>query len=196
MNGKESEMALTTWNAGGSSVPPDKHVHQGEAKAPEGTGNYSGNVSGAEAAASGGDNSDKAKAIYGTPPSGTRMPRIQSEAVEAQQDTPGWGESNEQPAFIDGSTAGGFKNISGYGFEHDWGSTGLPSHQAASEPGSPGFPGLPDDVTGQGVDVPTKTQGGGRGADAVGRPVSVQGKAGSNPAQAGGPGFPGIEQGY
>ena len=194
-------MALTTWSADSGSVPGDKHIKQSMAKGPEGTGNYSGNVSGAQAQADGGTNSDAAKAIYGTPPSGTRMPRIMSEAVEAQAQTPGWGDPNIGESFIDGSTVGGFKSVNNPGgFDEGFGETGLPSHQAASEPGSPGFPGLPDDVTGQGVDVPTATQGGGRGANAVGRPTGILNNAsGFNPPGGqgtGGPGFPGIEQGY
>jgi len=169
---------FTSADGPGSS---SKNIHPGQAKGPEGTGNYTGNVSGSQAQTDGGTNSDKAQAIYGSTsaPAGTRMPRMASEAQEAADATPGWGDSNAGPAFIDGSNAPGFTSINGPGSEFHpgpagFGPPGLPtSHMVPGvDMGSPGFPGLPDDVSGQGVDTPVQTQGG-RGAAAVGRAPSI-----------------------
>jgi hypothetical protein len=191
---------FTSADGPGSS---SKHVVQGQAKGPEGTGNYTGNVSGSQAQTDGGTNDAKAKAIYGSTsaPAGTRMPRMASEAQEASDATPGWGDDNAQQAFIDGSNAPGFKTINGPGSEFGSGSFGpggLPtSHEVPGvDMGSPGFPGLPDDVSGQGVDTPVATQGG-RGAAAVGRaPSIINPPTGFNPpgAQGSSP-FP-LDPGY
>jgi hypothetical protein len=185
-------MALTkgTWSAGDNSSPPDRHIKSGAAgQGPSFTGNYADN-----APLDVSSNTDtQAADIYGSPGDGTRMPRMTNIADVALTDTPGTGDYDSDQAFIDGTTAKGFASTGRF----DSGGFGVSAPDeptVADVPGSPGFPGLPDDVTAQGVDIPTKTQGAGKGAAGVGRQVNVSNPsgAGSNPAVGGSPGFPGL----
>lgn len=55
-----------------------------------------------------------AKGVYGDPADATRMPRMAGIAAEAKAASDGDGASSStSPAFIDGSTAGGFTKIGG-----------------------------------------------------------------------------------
>lgn len=84
-------MALTKGNTGfGSDSPP--------------------NVPDASTSPEGAD----AKGVYGNPADATRMPRMAGIAAEAKAASDGNGATSSQgPAFIDGSTAGGFTKIGG-----------------------------------------------------------------------------------
>jgi hypothetical protein len=137
-------MALTNADMKGQ---PDKHIVGSKSGGPAVTGNYSDtNASGEVPDASSSPADSSAKAIYGSPPSGTRMPRIAGEAQEALSASPNGisGCDNANEAFIDGSTKSGFTSTSG-GDGDDSGGFGpnsLNYPSAASIGGDPGFPGL------------------------------------------------------
>jgi hypothetical protein len=136
-------------------------------------------------------NNDKAKQVYGTPAAGTRMPRLEQIASEAAEATKGDGsDASIGEAFIDGSTASGWKTTSGGDGDSTTGfgpnAPGYP--QAASVPGSPGFPGLtgPDAYT----DAPSPGQG--KNIKAGKAPTVASSSTSNNPAVSGSPGFPGL----
>jgi hypothetical protein len=189
-------MALTrgTWSAGDNSSPPDRNIKSGVGQGPQFSGNYTQNGPVSDVS---GDADTQAADIYGAPGQpgdGTRMSRMKNIADVALQDTVGDGSASSfDEAFIDGGTTKGFAStgrFQGDGFGAD-----APDEPTVADvPGSPGFPGLPDDVNTQGMDIPTKTQGNGKGANAVGRTVNVSNPSGAGtfPAVSGSPGFPGL----
>jgi hypothetical protein len=186
-------MALTkgTWSAGDNSSPPDRNIKGGVGQGPQFTGNYTQNGPVSDVSS---DADTQAADIYGAPGDGTRMSRMTNLADVALQDTEGDGSTSSfDEAFIDGSTVSAFKSTGRFG-AGGFGASGPDEPTVANVPGSPGFPGLPDDVNSQGMDIPTKTQGAGKGAAGVGRPVQVSNPtgAGTNPAVSGSPGFPGL----
>lgn len=179
-------MALTK---GGFSSGPDKHIIPGRAVGPEGTGDYGSNA-GSPVPAS--DADAQAKAVYGNPPDGTRMHRMTDiaaiAAAASQGGIPGSSHGGEQ--FCEGQP---WKSTSGNDGDDSNGfgpnAVGYPQAKGGPVPGSPGFPGIPYDITSQGREIPTKTQGGGA-EKSVGRSVKVSGNAGKNPSAPGSPGFP------
>jgi hypothetical protein len=168
------------------SSGPDKHIVR------PGAGGGGSSAPSSSTPADGANN-DLAKNVYGTPPAGTRMPRMGSEAAEAAQFTPGWGDDNAEDSIFDGSTLGTGRNVGT--MQEGFGDGSSPAMgQSASVPGSPGFPGLPDDITAQGRQVAA----GAPGVSAVGA-VSSHGVGESNQSDLqhsgsyGGPGQKSLE---
>ena len=150
---------------------PDKHILMPSSGPAGGQGS-----SASSAAPADGANNQLAQNVYGTPPAGTRMPRMGSQAAEAAQFTPGWGDDNAEDSIMDGSTLGTATSKNSGAYQQSFGDGSSPAmSQAASVPGSPGFPGLPDDTTAQGKAVPA----GAPGVSAVGA-VSTHGVGESN----------------
>lgn len=120
---------------------------------------------------------DAAANIYGAPGDATRMSRMKNIASEALSETPNGisGEDNASPAFIDGSTVGGFKET-----EKVRAGGGVPG-------GSPGFPGIDDDYYPEAEKINPS-----RGPVSAPKAVTAQSSKSNNPAVQGSPGFPGL----
>jgi hypothetical protein len=160
-------MALTK---GSFSSGPDKHILRPSSGPAGGQGSAASSAAPADGA-----NNQLAQNVYGTPPAGTRMPRMGSQAAEAAQFTPGWGDDNAEDSIMDGSTLGTASTMDG-SIQGSFGDGSSPAmSNAADVPGTPGFPGLPDETTAQGKSVPA----GAPGVSAVGA-VSTHGVGESN----------------